>query len=388
MLEYKEIARKSKATLEDVDDLVKTVKKNQLIAVKHFAIDGKTGMDLKGNTTSAEKGDDKNFTPVNNVNVVLQKTKSLYYSTIEGCVALVGDSGISVNQVYNVSGNVDFKTGNIDFSGSVDIKGSVVSGFKIKAEGDINVGGVVNQGAELIAGGNINIHQGVLGRENTKLIAKGSIFAQYIQNSIIESKSDVVVKDYIMGSLIKSGGSVITPDKESKTRSKGSIMGGEIIAKKSVIANSIGSEYTPNTKIIVGVDYEFDKKFKNFQKYLEYCEIQISKLEKSLKLGLQNMSILMEKIKKLPPEKQKPFLNSFKKLNETNLLKKRILEKRDKLIKEADFLAKDASITVHNDIFDRVFIQVGEAKYKTENSISKVKIKQGKNKKEVEFESF
>ena len=95
-----------------------------------------------------------------------------------------------------------------------------------------------------------------------------------------------------------------------------------------------------------------------------------------------------ERIKKLPPEKQRPFLVGFKKLNEINILKRKILERRNKLSKETDGLAKNAFVTVNNELFPRVFIQIGEAKYKTENSISKVKIKQGKNKKEVEFESF
>ncbi|NVM03084.1 MAG: DUF342 domain-containing protein [Candidatus Helarchaeota archaeon] len=370
-------------------DLVKKVKENQLIAVKHFAKNGTPGIDLRGNTTLAKKGKDKNFTPVNNVRVEFKKTKALYYSTIEGSVTLIGDSGISVNQVYNVDGNVDFNIGNIDFSGSVDVKGSVISGFKITAEGDINIKGMVNPGAELKAEGNINILQGVLGREgDTKLIAKGSVSAQYIQNSMVVARCDVVVKDYIIGSFIRAGGSVITPNKEIKIQSKGSIMGGEIIAKKSVIANSVGSEYTQSTKITVGVDYEFDQKFRNFQKSLDYCESQISKIKKTLKLGFQDTNMLKERIKKLPLVKQKPFLNGFKRLDEINVLKNRVLEKRNKFSKEIDELSKNARVIVHKELFSQVFIQIGEAKYRTENYISKVKIKQGKNKKEMEFESL
>ena len=368
--------------------LVKTVTKNQLIAVKHFVKDGIPGMDLKGNTTYAEKGKDKIFTSANNVKVVLKEKKALYYSTIEGCVALVGDSGISVNEVYNISGNVDFNTGNIDFNGSVDIEGSVGSGFKVKAEGDINIKGMVNQGAELKSGGNINIQQGVIGKGDTKLIAEGSVYAQYIQNSIVEAKSDIVAREYIISSYIKTGGSVITPDEETKTKSKGSIMGGEIIAKKSVIANSVGSEYTKDTKIIAGIDYEYDQKFKNFQKSIEYLDLQISNIEKRMRLGFQNKNELIERIKKLPKDKQKPLLDAFKKLNEMNLLKNRILEKRYKLNKEIDELSKDANIIVHKELFPRVFIQIGEAKYRTEELASKVKIKQGKDRKELAFESF
>ncbi|MFC1563166.1 flagellar assembly protein A, partial [candidate division KSB1 bacterium] len=41
-------------------DLIRTVKKNQLLAVKHFAKDGIPGSDLNKGTTSAEKGMDIN----------------------------------------------------------------------------------------------------------------------------------------------------------------------------------------------------------------------------------------------------------------------------------------------------------------------------------------
>ena len=369
-------------------DLVKTVEKNQLLAVKYLANDGIPGKDIKGRITFADKGSDKSFTAANNVRVELKKEKALYYSTIEGSVTLIGYSGISVNQVYKVNGNVDYTTGNIEFNGSIGIKGSVGSGFKVKAGGDINIQGIVNQGAELISGGNINIKQGVLGRSDTKLIAKGSIFAQYIQNSIVEAKSDVVAKDYIMGSFVKAGGSVITPGKETKTKSKGSIMGGKIIAKKSVLANSIGSEYTKDTKIIVGVDYESDEKFNNFNKSIEYCDLQVSKINKSLKLGFQNVNTLMERIKKLPRDKQKPFLDGFKRLDEINLLRKKVQKSRDKLTKETDELSNSAEIIVHNELFSRVFIQIGETKYRTETSISKLKIKLGKNEKALAFEDY
>ncbi len=369
-------------------DLVKTVKKNQLLAVKYLAKDGISGKDIAGKTTFAEKGKDKNFIPGNNVRLEVKEEKELYYSTIEGSVTLIGYSGISVNQVYNVKGNVDFSTGNIEFNGSVDIKGDVGSGFKVKAEGDINVHGIVNQGAELISGGNINIKRGVLGRADTKLIAKGSIFAQYIQNSIVEAESDVVVQDYIMGNFVKAGGSVITPDKKTKTKSKGSIMGGETIAKKSVSANSIGSEYTQATKIIVGVDYKSEQRFNDFNKYFEYCGLQISKINKSLKLGFQDANTLMERVKKLPQEKQLPFLNGFKKLNEISLLKKRVLEAKDKYTKEIGELSKSAEVIVQNELFSRVLIQIGEVKFKTETPISKLKIKLGKNEKELEFRAI
>ena len=89
-------------------------------------------------------------------------------------------------------------------------------------------------------------------------------------------------------------------------------MGGETIAKKGVIANSIGSSYSALTKVIAGVDYDFDKKFKNFIKGIEYCDNEISKLSKFLKLGFNDLKTLKERVAKLPRDKQKPFIDAFR----------------------------------------------------------------------------
>jgi len=313
-------------------DLVKTVKNNQLIAVKYHPKEGIPGKNLKGETIPAPAGDDKELKALNNVKTVTGKGKVLYYSTIEGRVIMVGDSGIGVNQLFEITGNVDYHTGNIDFNGDVNIKGSVVSGFKVKAEGNITIDGMVNQDVTLISKGNVTIKQGVIGRENnTRIKAGGACTAQYVQSADVESGADFIVRDYIRNSIVKSRGRVITPDEKSSGKGTGSIMGGEIIAMKGVIANSIGSEYTKDTKVVVGVDYEFEKKVNNFNKGLKYCELETAKLSKFLKLGFQSLDEVKKRIAKLNREKQKPFIIALKKMNEVNQLKNEIALKRKKL---------------------------------------------------------
>ena len=70
---------------------------------------------------------------------------------------------INVFPVYEVNGDVDYNTGNIDFVGTIVIRGNVRSGFKVKADGDIRIIGSV-EGAELEAAGSIEISAGIIGQ--------------------------------------------------------------------------------------------------------------------------------------------------------------------------------------------------------------------------------
>lgn len=366
-------------------DIVKTVKSNQLIAVKHHPKEGVMGKSLKGEIIPAPKGDDKKFNALNNIKTAAGKGKILYYSVIEGRVVLVGDTGISVNQQFEIEGNVDFSTGNIEFNGDIHIKGSVVSGFRVKAEGDIIVNETVNQDVELVANGNIDIKQGVIGRNNnTRLIAKGTVLAQYVQSAYIESGSDIVVKDYIMNSVIKAKGEVITPDRDKSHKGTGTIVGGEVIALKGIIANSIGSDYAKMTKIMVGVDFEYDIKIKNFNKGLEFCDHELSKLSKFLKLGFQDINTLKQRVAKLPKEKQKPFIDGFKKLREVSQLRNEIITKKENFSKKMDEISQKAEILVKKELFPRIFIQIGEAKLNTQKLYSGiVRLKESKDRKNI-----
>ncbi len=61
---------------------------------------------------------------------------------------------LRVDDIYTHKGDVDIKSGNIDFRGHFKIMGDVTEGMKVSADGDIEIGGS-SSGAELLAGGSI-----------------------------------------------------------------------------------------------------------------------------------------------------------------------------------------------------------------------------------------
>jgi hypothetical protein len=80
------------------------------------------------------------------------------YAEIDGQFTREGGSG-SVLPVFEVPGDLDMKTGDVDFFGTVMIHGHVQDGFTVKAGGNVFVMGTVGE-ARIHAGGQVIVGAG------------------------------------------------------------------------------------------------------------------------------------------------------------------------------------------------------------------------------------
>ena len=69
--------------------------------------------------------------------------------------------GLRVNETLTLA-KVDLSTGNINFDGSLHIKGDVADGVAVDVSGSVLVEGVVAR-ATIVAGGDIVIKNGIIG---------------------------------------------------------------------------------------------------------------------------------------------------------------------------------------------------------------------------------
>lgn len=104
------------------------------------------------------------------------------------------DGVISIYPVFTVKEDVDYSVGNLDFVGTVLVKGNVLSGFKVRAEGDISVDGLV-EAAQLIAGNEIVIRGGVQGGGRAVVEAGGSIYASFIIDAKLRAGERIETRD-------------------------------------------------------------------------------------------------------------------------------------------------------------------------------------------------
>jgi uncharacterized protein (DUF342 family) len=266
---------------------------------------------------------------------------------------------INVFPIFEVNGDVDYNTGNIDFVGTIVIRGNVRAGFKVKADGDIRVLGSV-EGAELDAGGSIEISAGIIGQNKGLVKAGKSVKSAFIQDGIVEAGEDVLVSQSIMHSTIRAGKNVICQGV------KGLIVGGMIQAGEKVAARIVGNSMSTNTIIEVGVLPALRNELLRIRGQLKVHMETMEKTEKALSMldqmaasGLLSPDKVAMKIKLANSKKQS--------IEEQNQIKERILE-IEKSLEDTE----KARVEVGSEIYGGTKIVIGRYTKFIKDPISKV----------------
>lgn len=253
-------------------NLVKSVSEGEVIAIKTPATRGEEGINVKGEKIPGEWGTEVSIKAGANVTVSEDGTK--FTAAMAGSPKVLNDE-LSVDPVYVVEGDVDYSTGNINFSGALDIRGNIADGFVVKAEGNITIGGNV-QACEVISSGDIMVKGGIITRGEGAVIAKGSVSAKFIENSEVEADENVIVDRAIIASKIRSNGMVICTSHEGK------IMGGDIMAFHEIRAKHLGTEKETTTSLRAGFKYDVYLKMAEMEAKLAEINQKLEVIQKSL----------------------------------------------------------------------------------------------------------
>ncbi|MCC2686321.1 MAG: polymerase [Paenibacillaceae bacterium] len=290
--------------------------KGQLIARRVLAEEGVNGRAVTGEELFAKSGKEARFRTGRNVVTDLENMAQ--YAAIDGVVTKTDKEKVNVFPIYEVTGDVDYSIGNIDFVGSIVIRGSVLNGFKIRAAGDIRVTGGI-EAAELEAGGSIDIGAGILGQNKGYVKAGKTIKSSFIQDANVIAGEDVLVTQSIMHSNVKAGRNVIC------LGGKGLIVGGLIQAGDLVSARTVGNSMATATVFEVGVVPELRNELIELKNMVRTQTENIDKTEKALVLLNQ-----LAAAGQLSPEKNalrtKLTYTRKQALDEVNSSKDRLLE--------------------------------------------------------------
>ncbi|MFD3260950.1 DUF342 domain-containing protein [Paenibacillus lentus] len=291
------------------------VRKGQIIAELIPPVPGRPGTAVTGEPILCKEGKAARFKV--GKNVVLNSEQTAMYAAIDGLVTRTDKGKLNVFPVYEVNGDVDYSIGNIDFVGTVVIRGNVLTGFRVCASGDIRVIGGV-EGAELIAEGSIEISGGIIGYNKGLIKAGQQVKSSFIQDGNVTAGEDVIVTQSIMHSNVRAGRDVVC------SGSKGLIVGGNIQAGERVTARIIGNPMSTATSIEVGVLPELRNELLELRQHLKDQMANLDKTEKALTLLDQLASM-----GKLTPDKvaMRSKLNLTKKSNlqELDEIKERML---------------------------------------------------------------
>ncbi|MCB1216265.1 DUF342 domain-containing protein [bacterium] len=152
---------------------------------------------------------------------------------------------ISVMDVLDVNGDVDYGVGNIDFIGSVRIMGNIHPGFHIKAGTDLTISGNVDR-ASLECSGNLQINGIVFGAGETVIRVGGDAHVDALDQCELSVRGDLTISNYMRHCTASIGGSLQI---ESP---KGNLVGGEVHVYRNVDVTSLGSKMAALTKLTVG----------------------------------------------------------------------------------------------------------------------------------------
>lgn len=259
-------------------NLFQTVSKGDLIARYFAKIDGEDGTDVLGKKIVVKKG--KHLSPLRGKGFFTSEDCMEYYALYDGKVE-VANGCINVTQTSMLPGNVDLNSGNLDVKGDLDIMGNVITGMVVKASGNVTIGGLV-EGASIIAGKNVLIKGGILGGGKAKVVAGGNIFAQFIENAIIES-GDCVQANSVVNSIVTAYNDINIFGKTS------SIIGGSLKANRMVRTRCIGSIGQITTRINVGMESSEIASLKYKEMKRKEVEEELHKVETAINM-MKNMS--------------------------------------------------------------------------------------------------
>lgn len=261
----------------DYKDLVRlhNVLKGQIIGKTIPPVPGQKGKTVTGEEIPFRAGKEARFKV--GKNVLVDQSETAMYAAIDGLVTLTDKGKINVFPVYEVNGDVDYSTGNIDFVGTVVIRGNVLTGFTVKSAGDIRVVGGV-EGAELISGGSIEITGGIIGYNKGLVSAGKNVKVSFIQDGNVVAGEDVIVSQSIMHSNIRAGHDVLC------NGTKGLIVGGIVQAGEKVVARTIGNTMSTATAIEVGVVPELRNEINELRQELKHLLENEDKTNKALYL--------------------------------------------------------------------------------------------------------
>jgi len=337
-------------------NFVNTVKAKQVLARKTPATEGKNGTTVTGMTIKARPGKLANFKF--GKNVALAEDEMSIYAECDGTVNMSGIK-ISVVEVLEIFSDVGIKTGNINFSGRVIVRGNVTSGFKIETPDSIEIYGVV-ESAEILAGGDVIISGGIQGNDECLIKAGGFVKSNFMNNCKVVA-GGTVQADSMMHCDIVSDDSITASGK------KGLILGGSYVSRHHIIGKTIGTEIGTITKLQLGITNEIMTDFQELAANIKDYKSNVSKLKKAVDILSKQ-----KKVKPDDPKIQEMFNSSNESLKDySDKLKKAMVDFKhvnDLIEQLRDVYVKATSI------YPGVRVKIGNSHYNVKTELINSKI--------------
>lgn len=339
--------------------LVHNVSKGTVLAVMTPPACGEPGMTVLGVETPGKLGHEVWLKAGSGA--TLSEDRLTVTAAVDGHATLMHGE-IAVTNVYNVNKDVGIETGNIQFVGSVVIRGNVHRGFSVKAVGDVEVHGSVDGGV-VEAAGNVTVQYGISGGGHAGVVAGGAVKARFIESAEVRAGTSVWASDGILQSRVEAGATVEVMGR------RGAIIGGHVTAKNGVSARNIGSEMGAPTELTVGIIPEVRQEMAEIHKGLADLEANFQRTDQAIQfLTAQQRSGM------LPPGKRAT-LSKLVQAQEQLFARQERLKARKLELEQTTREARIAWVHAKDNCFAGVRVTIGSAHYQVTDTMHRARFR-------------
>lgn len=257
------------------------VKKGDWLGEKIPPTDGKLGKSITGDFVLAQKGKNKKLQyDHKTVEKVEDNGKIILKAMIDGVVE-TKNGMISVGNHLVIEGDVGIETGNIEFEGSITVKGTVLDNFSVIATKDISIlseFGISNVKGIHSKTGDVFIKGGIFGKGVSEISAGRNIYVKHANESHLKAGQSIHIGYYSLGSFLTAK-NIYTDEK------KGKLIGGVIEAHGKVRAAVIGNRMERKTIVNVqgfnrmDLKEELNKTLLSYKAKIQELELMKGKLD-------------------------------------------------------------------------------------------------------------
>lgn len=329
----------------------KIVHPKQKIVLLNPPYKGKPGINIYGEEIPSREPKPIPIQIGENIEIISQSGRTLLgISKIYGVITFK-DNILNVSPDLIIEEDASIEKGNLKFNSNIIIKKNILRGLFVFCGKNLFVEENMESGFIRVLG-NLFVKRGINTANQGRIICKGDVTAEFIENTNLYCEGKIKVKNSILNS------NIVCMDSITLETSKSILIGGNITFYRELEVGTIGNESQITTNIYVGYHYNYQKLLETFLEEFKKIEEETLKLSNELKeyqRKIENKIFIPESIKKQIPYK----IEIFNKYKETYLKKKQVIEHLKKNIYNPERI----EVKIYHQIYPGVVFHYYEKKF-------------------------
>jgi uncharacterized protein (DUF342 family) len=309
---------------------------------------GTDGQDALGKKVPARAGEEVKPKIDKTIEIRPPQIEEPFSTLVAKVDGFLGDESgaLTIQEILQVKGNVDFHVGNIDFVGGVSVKGDVLTGFFVRADKTITVFGSVQGGTIQSRAGDVLVKQFVFGGPEGKILCRGAFSCQTAREARAEALGNITVTKEAYQCTFRTQGALMAENAK--------VIGGHTFAVCGVDAQQLGNDAGLPTTIELCSDIEMSTEYSGLEASIASHQRAVALLE----LHLGPYAKTTARVSLLEPTYRQKIEALLKKRNDIKASLIELLAQQRRLLEGASS-AQTLRVNVRKILYPGVTIRAG-----------------------------